>query len=108
MDPSQIVHLFANAWTASVAVLAVVVETMPNEWIAVPQAVRRWIGWLAVLACAPVAAVIGADVAGAMLAGAMGLGGSWLLMEFVEAGRHSMRAKDDGEPPPLYPPPPKK
>lgn len=105
MDPSQIVHLFANAWTASVAVLAVVVETAPADWM--PAAIRRWIGWLAVLACAPVALLTGQDVAGAMMAGAVGLGGSWLLMEMVEAARHSMRAKD-GEPPPILPPPPVK
>lgn len=128
MDPSQIVHLFANPWTAAVAVLAVVVETMPAEWVAVPDSVRRWVGWLAVAACAPAAVVVGADIAGAMMAGAMGLAGSWLLLEVVEAGskrRSGQRIPDpdvgvysappgglpkaqDDEPPPLYPPPPVK
>lgn len=109
MDPNQIVSLFANAWTAVVAVLAVAVETAPEEWI--PAAVRRWVGWLAVLACAPVALAVGADVAGAMLAGAIGLGGSWLLLEAVEAGRRRAKGKqlepDAKLPPPPPPPDPK-
>ncbi len=109
MDPNQIVHLFANPWTAAVAVLAVVVETMPRGWL--PAAVRRWVGWLAVLACAPVALAVGADIAGAMMAGAVGLGGSWLLLEAVEAGRRRMSTSEtvtDDDPPPLLPPPPLK
>lgn len=109
MDPNQIVHLFANPWTAAVAVLAVVVETAPKEWI--PAAIRRWIGWLAVLACAPVALAIGQDMAGAMFAGAAGLAGSWLLTEMVEGGRRRMRSIEvvtDDDPPPLLPPPPMK
>lgn len=117
MDPSQIVHLFANPWTAAVAVLAVVVETMPAEWVAIPDSVRRWVGWLAVAACAPAAVLVGADSAGAMMAGAMGLAGSWLLLEVVEAGSKRQRGRRvadpdmrtaDDEPPPLYPPPPVK
>lgn len=109
MDPTQIAHLFANAWTAAVAVLAVVVETMPSAWL--PGAVRRWVGWLAVLACAPVALAVGADIAGAMMAGAVGLGGSWLLLEAVEAGRRRMTSAEAvtaDDPPPLLPPPPVK
>lgn len=108
MDPTQIAYLFANPWTAAVAVLAVVVETMPSGWL--PAAVRRWVGWLAVLACAPVALAVGTDMAGAMMAGSVGLGGSWLLLEAVEAGRrrlHGSVATDD-DPPPLLPPPPQK
>lgn len=109
MDPSQIAHMFANPWTAAVSVLAVVVETAPASWMPVP--IRRWIGWLAVLACAPVAIAVGANVAGTMMAGAVGLAGSWMLLELVEAGRRSMKASEmpaDDEPPPLLPPPPKK
>lgn len=111
MDPTQIAYLFANPWTAAVAVLAVVVELIPREVIAVPVAVRRWVGWLAVLACAPVALAVGADVAGAMMAGAVGLGGSWLLLEAVEAGRRRMTTGEPvtaDDPPPLLPPPPVK
>lgn len=106
MDPSQIAHLFANPWTAAVAVLAVVVELIPREVVAVPVAVRRWIGWLAVLACAPVALAVGANIAGAMMAGAVGLGGSWLLLEAVEAGRRKM-GTNAVLPPPPPPPDPK-
>lgn len=109
MDPSQIAHLFANPWTAAVAVLAVVVETMPHEWL--PATVRRWVGWLAVLLCLPVALVVGVNIAGAMMAGAVGLGGSWLLLEAVEAGRRRMTTSETvttDDPPPLLPPPPQK
>jgi hypothetical protein len=101
LDPSQIVHLFANPWTAVVGVLAAVVETVPEGWV--HRAVRRWIGWLAVLACAPVALVLGLDVAGALLSAAMGLAGSWLLVEAVEAGQ---RRVSSGPPPHPPPPPP--
>lgn len=103
MDPSLIAHLFANPWTAVVGVLAAVVQTAPDSWV--PTGLRRWIGWLAVLACAPVALVIGQDVAGALLSAAMGLAGSWLLVEVVEAGQHRYRSRAE-EPPPLLPPPP--
>ena len=100
MDPSLLAHLFANPWTAVVGVLAAVVETAPDAWV--PRSVRRWIGWLAVLACAPVALLIGHDVAQALLFAAMGLAGSWLLVEAVEAGQRRLL----GGPPPHPPPPP--
>jgi hypothetical protein len=109
MDPNQIAHLFANPWTAVVAVVAAAVETSPRGWL--PAAVREWIGWLAVIACAPLALVVGADVAVAMLSGAGGLIGSWLLVEAVEGGRRRMRSTEvttADDPPPLLPPPPQK
>jgi hypothetical protein len=100
VDLSQIAHLFTNPWTAIVGVLAVVVQTAPDAWV--PHSVRRWI---AVLACAPLALVLGQDVAGALFSAALGLSGSWLLVEVVEAGQHRF-GKQDEEPPPLLPPPP--
>jgi hypothetical protein len=103
MDPSQIVHLFANPWTAVIGVLVAVVQTAPAGWV--PASMRRWIGWLAVLACAPLALLLGHDVSAALLSAAVGLSGSWLLVEVVEAGQHRMRARAE-EPPPLLPPPP--
>lgn len=85
MDPVEIVKLFANPYTAIVAVLAAAVEEAPDEWL--PESVRGCIGWLCVLACAPVAAGFGAEVAPAMFGGFLGLGGSWLLVEAVRARR---------------------
>lgn len=102
MDFSQIAYLFANPWTAIVGVLVAVVQTAPDGWVL--PSVRRWVGWLAVLACAPAALLLGHDVAPALLFGAVGLGGSWLLVEVVEGGQHRLRARS--EPPPLLPPPP--
>lgn len=90
MDPVEIVRLFANPYTAVVAVLAAAVEEAPDEWL--PDSVRGCIGWLCVLACAPVAAFFGRDVAPAMLGGFLGLGGSWLLVEAVRARRSSRAA----------------
>jgi len=127
MDPVQIVELFANPYTAVVAVLAAVVEEAPTAWL--PAAVRRWIGWLCVLACAPVAVLLGQDMAPAMLGGFLGLGGSWLLVEAVRMRHrgtvarmthntddrpptpkpdHEDQPYPDDDPPPLLPPPPKK
>lgn len=85
MDPVEIVKLFANPYTAIVAVLAAAVEEAPDEWL--HDSVRGCIGWLCVLACAPVAAGFGAEVAPAMFGGFLGLGGSWLLVEAVRARR---------------------
>lgn len=103
MDPTQIVHLFANPWTAVIGVLVAVVQTAPATWVPAPM--RRWIGWLAVLACAPLALLLGHDVAVVLLSAAVGLSGSWLLVEIVEASQHRLRARAE-EPPPLLPPPP--
>lgn len=85
MDPVEIVKLFANPYTAVVAVLAAAVEEAPDEWLL--DSVRRCIGWLCVAACAPVALALGQDVAPAMFGGFLGLGGSWLLVEAVRARR---------------------
>lgn len=85
MDPVETVRLFANPFTAVVAVIAASVEETPEKLL--PESVRRWIGWLCVLACAPVAALLGQDVAPAMLGGFLGLGGSWLLVEAIRARR---------------------
>lgn len=85
MDPVEIVRLFTNPFTAVVAVFAAAVEEAPEEWL--PDSVRRWIGWLCVVACAPAAAMLGQDVAPAMFGGFLGLGGSWLLVEAVRASR---------------------
>ena len=103
LDPSQIVHLFANPWTAVVGVIAAVVQTAPDAWV--PRQVRRWIGWLAVLVCAPLALLLGQDVAGSLFSGVVGLSGSWLLVEIVEAGQRRAGVRAE-EPPPLLPPPP--
>lgn len=100
----QTFHLFANPWTAIVGVLAAVVQTAPSSWV--PHTVRRWIGWLAVLACAPLALFLGQPVADALMSAVVGLSGSWLLVEVVEAGQHRFRARAE-EPPPLLPPPPR-
>jgi hypothetical protein len=102
MDLQQITHLFVNPWAAIVAVLAVVVETAPDEWF--PRGIRRWVGWLAVLACAPVAVALGYDLAPTLFSAAMGLSGGWLLLEVVEARRPV--GKTDEPPPVLIPPPP--
>lgn len=97
MDPVEIVRLFANPYTAVVAVLAAAVEEAPDEWL--PDSVRGCIGWLCVLACAPVAAGFGADVAPAMFGGFLGLGGSWLLVEAVRARRSGRAAVVSSRPP---------
>lgn len=90
MDPVEIVKLFGNPYTAVVAVLAAAVEEAPDAWIS--TSVRGCIGWLCVLACAPMAALFGAEVAPAMFGGFLGLGGSWLLVEAVRARRSSRAA----------------
>ncbi len=95
MDPAQIVALFANPYTAIVAVLAAVVEVVPADWM--PPAVRHWIGWLCVLLCAPAAVLVGQDMAPAMLAGFMGLSGSWLIVELVRVRRPKARSIPDPE-----------
>ena len=97
MDPVEIVRLFANPYTAVVAVIAAAVEDAPDEWMF--ESLKRWVGWLCVLACAPVAAAFGADVAQALFGGFLGLGGSWLLVEAMRArrGRRVLRSRPHKE-----------